>query len=120
MLAVDTNILVYAFFADSDFHEPARSTLSTLAEGSVAWALPWACIHEFYAVVTNPKLFRQPGLAKAATDQITEWLSSPGVALISESRAHWRTLSGLLEGIVGPRVHDAKIAAICLDHGSTR
>jgi toxin-antitoxin system PIN domain toxin len=121
MIAVDTNVLVYAFFSDSDFHEPAKASLAALASGSIAWALPWPCLHEFYAVVTNPKLFPHPGLAHAAIDQITQWLSAPSVVPIAESRTHWRTLRAILDGatIVGPRVHDAKIAAICLDHGVT-
>lgn len=39
--------------------------------------------------------------------------------LLSESRNHWATLSRLVRDhdVTGPVVHDAKIAAICLDHG---
>jgi predicted nucleic acid-binding protein len=40
MIAVDTNILVYAHRRDSAFHDAARRCLGGLAEGRAAWSLP--------------------------------------------------------------------------------
>jgi predicted nucleic acid-binding protein len=40
VIAVDTNILVYAHRTDSPFHERARLTLESLAMGARAWAIP--------------------------------------------------------------------------------
>ena len=39
--------------------------------------------------------------------------------LLTESNSHWETLKGqLLAGqVVGPKVHDGRIAAMCLSHG---
>ena len=121
MRAVDTNVLIHAFSADSPLHELAHGELAKLAEGADLWAIPWACIHEFFAVMTNPRLFRSTGRAQVARTQIAEWMSSPSLRLISESRNHWRTLDRLVAeaNVVGPMVHDARIAAICLDHGVT-
>ncbi len=47
------------------------------------------------------------------------WLESPSVTLLSEGTAHWKTLRPTLRDakIIGPRVHDARVAAICLAHG---
>ena len=39
MIAVDTNILVYAHRTDSEWHDRAASRLRGLAEGRAAWAL---------------------------------------------------------------------------------
>jgi hypothetical protein len=41
------------------------------------------------------------------------------LSLLIESDAHWLELRRVLEmgNITGPRVHDARIAAICLQHG---
>jgi predicted nucleic acid-binding protein len=41
VIAVDTNILVYAHRNDSPFHERARSALESLANGTREWAVPW-------------------------------------------------------------------------------
>jgi toxin-antitoxin system PIN domain toxin len=119
MIAVDANVLVYAHRPDSVFHSQAAMTIRGLAEGGESWALPWPCLHEFYGVVTNPRLFSRPTPPAIALDQIAAWAESPMVRLLAESPLHLRTLGQLLEssGLAGPAVHDAKIAAICLDHG---
>ena len=53
MIAVDTNILVYAHREDAEFHKPAFERIRQLAEGNVPWALPWPCLHEFFAIATH-------------------------------------------------------------------
>lgn len=119
MLAVDTNVLVYAFFKDSPFHDPARTAIAELAQSPAAWAIPWPCIHEFYAVATNPKTFPNPGLPAQARAQIDAWLSSPSLQLLAEAAGHWAALDAMLVSarVAGPAVHDARIAALCLTHG---
>ncbi|HEX8768306.1 MAG TPA: TA system VapC family ribonuclease toxin [Jatrophihabitans sp.] len=119
MIAVDSNVLVYAHRPDSVFHSQALAAVRSLAEGGSPWALLWPCLHEFYGVVTNPRLFAQPTPSAIALDQIAAWAESPSVRLLTESPLHLRTLSLLLDAskLAGPVVHDAKIAAICLDHG---
>jgi uncharacterized protein len=57
MIAVDTNILVYAHRAESVFFTQAYGCIKSLAEGRQAWGIPVSCLHEFLAVVTNPKIF---------------------------------------------------------------
>jgi uncharacterized protein len=119
VIAVDTNILVYAHRADSAFHEAAAARLTELAEGRAAWAIPWPCVHEFFSVVTHPRIFDPPSTPGEAIDQIEAWLESPSEVTISEGPMYWPTMSRLLsEGkIAGPAVHDARIAALCIAHG---
>lgn len=121
MRAVDTNVLVYAFFADSPFHDRARPVIAELAESPAAWAIPWPCIHEFLAVTTNPKIFPDAGLPDRARAQVSAWLASPSLQLLTETPAHWATLRELLttSRVAGPAVHDTRIAALCLSHGVT-
>ena len=57
-LLVDTNVLVYAHRGESSFFTAAFECMKTLAEGNLAWGIPVSCLHEFLAVVTNPKLFK--------------------------------------------------------------
>lgn len=119
MIAVDTNILVYAHREDSPWHEAACSRLSALAEGAARWAIPWPCLHEFLGIVTHPKVYRPPTSLPVATDQVTAWLESPTVVLLSEPEQCWPTLRDLLSEarVAGALVHDAKIAALCQVHG---
>ena len=119
MIAVDSNILVYAHREESEWHAAAYAKLVELAEGRGAWAIPWPCIHEFLAVVTHPRIYAPPTPLATATDQVEAWLESPSLVLLAESDAHWRTLREALVGgkIAGAQVHDARIAALCLQHG---
>lgn len=119
MIAVDTNLLVYAHREDSPFHEPAFACIDTLASGRASWAIPWPCLHEFYAIVTHPRIYSPPTPLVQALEQIDAWLESPTLVLLSESGEHWPLLRTLIESsrIAGPRVHDARIAALCLRHG---
>ncbi len=119
MIALDTNILVYAHREDSPFFEPADACIAQLAEGPTVWGIPWPCIHEFYSVVTNARVFKPASKPDRAMEQIDNWLESPSLRLLGESAQHWSSLRELLsEGkAVGGMVHDARIAAICLQHG---
>jgi toxin-antitoxin system PIN domain toxin len=117
VIAVDTNILIAAHRVDSPFHEPAISALSSL--GGQRWAIPWPCLHEFLAIVTHPRIFAPPTPLDEAIATVTTWLATPLLELLSEGAAHWEELSELLARarVAGPRLHDARIAALCLQHG---
>jgi toxin-antitoxin system PIN domain toxin len=119
LIAVDTNILVYAHREDSPFHQPAATRVIELAEGAATWAIPWPCLHEFLAIVTHARIFAPPSTLEQACEQVEAWLASPSLTLLAESTPHWTTLKSLLTAgrIVGPRVHDGRIAALCRQHG---
>jgi toxin-antitoxin system PIN domain toxin len=119
MIAIDTNILVYAHRRDSAWHAMARTRLLELAEGSVAWAIPWPCLHEFIAVVSHPRIYSPPSTIRAAVAQVDAWLESPSLQLLAEGPSYWAEARELLlrAGILGPQVHDARIALLCLTHG---
>ncbi len=66
MIAVDTNILVYAHREDSSWHSPAYTCIEQLAQGGASWAVPWPCMHEYLAIATHPRIYVPPTpLAKA-------------------------------------------------------
>lgn len=119
LIAVDTNILVYAHRRDSAFHGNARKILEALACGPEPWAIPWPCLHEFYAVVTNAKAYEPPSTPLEALDQIGALLESPSLRVLTETDRHWTVLHGIVTTtpVSGIKIHDAKIAAMCLQHG---
>jgi toxin-antitoxin system PIN domain toxin len=119
LIAVDTNILVYAHRADSPFHTAADACIASLAEGAANWAIPWPCLHEFLAIVTHPRIYAPPTPVAKALGQIDAWLESPTLRLLTEAEEHWSVLRNLIAQahIAGPKVHDARIAALCKEHG---
>jgi toxin-antitoxin system PIN domain toxin len=119
MIALDTNLLVYAHRAENPFHAVTEKLVAGLATGKAAWAIPWPCLHEFYNVVTHPRIHDIPTPIDVALNQIDIWLESPTLQLLSEGPAHWPQLRALIARarLQGPMVHDARIAALCLSHG---
>src|SRR5262249_38467961 len=84
-----------------------------------SWALPWPCLHEFFSIVTHERIYSPASTAAKALEQISAWLKSPSVVLLSETAGYWGVLARLVEKskIIGPRVHDGRIAALCIHHG---
>jgi toxin-antitoxin system PIN domain toxin len=119
LIAIDTNLLVHAHRSDSEWHDPAAGRIRELAEGRSAWAIPWPCVHEFLAITTHPRIWDPPTPTERALEQVEAWLASPSLVLLAEGSDHWATLRAQIEAgrISGPRVHDARVAAICLAHG---
>ena len=119
MIGVDTNILVYAHREDSQWCALADARLTELAESGQPWAIPWHCIHEFLAIVTHPRIYTPPTSLKDAIDQVDCWLEAPTLFMLGETPGYWRKLREVLENsqVVGPTVHDARVATLCLQHG---
>lgn len=120
MIAVDTNILVYAHRPDfAEQHEQARFAVASLSRGRKPWAIPWPCVHEFVGNVTNRRIYKSPTPLSMALEAMSIWLSSDYVQVLGESDGHFMTLSelGLDADVAGSQIHDTRIAAICIDHG---
>jgi uncharacterized protein len=119
VIAVDTNILVYAHREDSPFYVAAAQQVAALAEGRAPWAIPWPCLHEFLAIVTHPRIYDPPTPLPAALNQVDLWFEAPTLVLLAESEQYWTELRSLVTNgrITGARIHDARIAALCVLHG---
>jgi toxin-antitoxin system PIN domain toxin len=119
MIAIDTNLLVYAYREDSAFHSDAMEHLHPVIEGDNPWALPWPCVHEFIGVVTNGRVYKPASPLSQALGFLDSLMTSPQLHLISESPGYFKKLRelALAAKLSGPRIHDARIAALCLHHG---
>lgn len=119
MIAVDTNILVYANRPEVPWHEVARSRLTALAGQPARWVIPWPCAHEFYAIVTNLRLFKTPATPAQTLAFLAALGAGGSLRFISEGAHHFDRLAELAKSarISGGAIHDARIAAICLEHG---
>ena len=119
MIAVDTNILVYAHRGESPFHTQAYACLRSLAEGPQRRGIPVSCLHEFLAVVTHPKVFSPASTGPQALAQVDAWLASPQALVLHSGAQHWRILAELATQakLQGGQFHDARIAALCIENG---
>jgi toxin-antitoxin system PIN domain toxin len=119
LIALDTNILVYARREELPGHEKAYALLAELAEGSAPWALPWPCVYEFLRVITHARVFEPPTDLDAALEDLQSLLASPSLVLLGPGPAHpSHMVRAVEEGRAsGNLVHDAHIAALLVEHG---
>lgn len=82
--------------------------------------MPWPCCYEFFGTVTNRRLWKEHATsAEDAWRQLRYWIDAPTCRLLRETEDFVNVLESFLvrPGVRGARVHDAKIAALCLAHG---
>jgi len=116
VIAVDTNLLLYAHREDSPWHAATTACLAELARGP--WAIPWPCVHEFLAIATHPRVFDPPSPLEDALRAVESWRSVGTLSLLHEVDGYGDVLARILRAsqAVGPKVHDARIAALCVQH----
>jgi len=120
VLAVDTNVLVYAHRRESRDHAMAKALVSRLAEGTDPWSIAWPSVCEFFSVVTNRRIWKTAASTPAeASRQLDAWIGSPSLRLLGETPDFWPVLREFMARprVCGPVVHDARIAALCIGHG---
>jgi len=69
--------------------------------------------------VTHPGIYKPATPLPKALEQVEIWLESPSIRILGELKGHWQELRNILSAgrIVGGTVHDARVAAICREHG---
>ena len=121
MIAVDTNLLVYSHRRDSRFHADARTLIESLRRGAETWAIPWPCLHEFIGIVTHERIYAPPTRLDVAFAAVASWQAGENLCFLAEGTGYLEKLRELARAarLSGPRIHDARIAALCLRHGVT-
>ena len=120
MIAVDTNVLVYAHRREVGVGDAAHGIMVGLAEGEAPWAIPWPCCYEFLSVVTNRRIWKDAATTGSdAWRQFEAWAGSPSCRMIGETDGFRAILGRFVRRphVVGGVVHDARIAALCVAHG---
>ena len=97
MIAIDTNLLVYAHRSDTPSHDAALRLLQQLAESSEPWAIPWPCVHEFIAVVTGPAFGKWATPLELALDTLRQILAQPRCPVLAETDGHFDLLGALCQ-----------------------
>ena len=79
---VDTNVLIYAMFPDSEHHRPSRKVLEQAQGEEARLCLTPQFFSEFYAIATNPRRVSQPRTPQEALSAMNRILELPGIALL--------------------------------------
>jgi toxin-antitoxin system PIN domain toxin len=119
MIAVDTNVLVYAHREELPQHRNAKAKIVSLAEGTEPWGIPVFCLGEFVRVVTHPRLFDPPYTSGEACEALNRLLESPSLQILCPGPGYPVLLQDAVReaNAVGNLVFDAQIVAVCRESG---
>ena len=121
MLALDTNILIYAHRSQAPAHAPIRKALEELFIRQTQWGIPLPCLAEFWGVVTHPAVSSRPSTADEAHSFLTHLLEDGcGTILYPKDNFGPRlTRHATRLQVFGNRIFDLQIALTAADNGAT-
>ena len=120
MIAIDTNLLVYAHRERTPQHKRARKAIELASTRPRGWGMSAAVLPEFWSVVTHPASEGRPSTPTQAAAFIR--------ALTDAGAAIWLPGSGFGERLLqtaadlavsGPRIFDLQIALAAFEGGAT-
>lgn len=123
MFVVDTNVLLYAVDADSEFHVPCRNLIEEARGQAAPWFLTWGICYEFLRVSTHPKVYRNPWNSEPAWQFLETLLACPGLSVLTETRRHavvLRQCLGEVPETRGNLIQDLHTASLMREHGIAR
>lgn len=97
----------------------AKECVDSLRHQPAPWAVPWPCLHEFIGIATHPGIYKPASKLSEALGFLDSLFASPQLHLLAESPGYFEKLRqiSMTAKVRGPRIHDARIAALCLHHG---
>lgn len=119
MIAVDTNLLVYAHRSAYPEHKATVCALEDLFQRPEGWGIPLSCLSEFWSLVTHPKMGSRPSSPVEAEDFLSCMLTdgegmifSPGIEFAFRLMQMARDLK-----ITGTKMFDLQIVLTAVDNG---
>jgi uncharacterized protein len=120
LIAIDTNLLVYAFRAGAVEHSAAKKSLEEIFDDPNGCGISSPCICEFWSVVTHPLAAGGPSTPVLAGKFIGSLVEQTQMRI-------WLPLEGFASrflklavdlGVTGHRIFDLQIGLIALEHGA--
>jgi hypothetical protein len=120
LIAIDTNLLIYAHRAALPEHRAARRAIERASRDSRGWGITLPSIAEFWSVVTHPASSGGPSTSRQARGFLHELIVEAGASLWMPREGFWQRLlelAGELR-VAGPRVFDLQIALTAMENGA--
>ncbi len=119
MIALDTNLLIYAHRSSVPEHRAAMRAIEQAAKNANGWAIPFPCVAEFWAVVTHPASLGRPSKPREA-QAILDSQSAAGAKILYPHGVAMARLCKLAErlDVQGARIFDLQIGLTCQEAGA--
>ena len=121
MILLDVNILLYAYDETSSHYGEVQPWLEALLSGPEDVGVAWLTLWAFVRISTNPRINLTPLEPRAAIGVLQDLLAWPRVRIVEPGPHHIPLLEELVVNgqASGPRVTDAALAALAIEHGAT-
>ena len=115
---IDTNILIYLYDVASPHHAAARALLRALFGQGMRFRLAPQVLYEFWVMATRPIADGGLGFHRVAARREIQDLAAR-YPMLDDSMVTWDEVIDLAvaEGVVGRRIHDARMIAVMRRHG---
>lgn len=120
MIAIDTNLLIYAHRAALPEHRRARRAIERASRNPEGWGIPLPCVAEFWSVVTHPESAGGASTGDQARRFIEALIVEAGGKLWMPAEGFWQRLTQMASdlGVQGTRIFDLQIALTAFDNGA--
>jgi toxin-antitoxin system PIN domain toxin len=120
VIAVDTNILIYAHRTGAPQHHDARRAIEQAANDEGGWGITLTSVAEFWSVVTHPAAAGRPSTPGEASEFLHSLLQAGGAQLWQPGPGFGDRLLVLAADrrVQGPRIFDLQIALTAVEHGA--
>ena len=121
MIAIDTNLLIYAHRSAVPEHAASREAIERAASSSRGWGFAAATIAEFWSVVTHPAGLGRPSQPDEARDFVLSLVEDGGARLWQPGPGFGARLlqAAADQALEGTRIFDLQIALTVFDNGAT-
>jgi toxin-antitoxin system PIN domain toxin len=118
---VDTNVLVYSLYPESDHFAASRALLESTRDSLANLFFAPQNIAEFLAIVTNPRRVTQPKTVAEAIQAVEAFKARPGLSIlvvpVNIIDLHIKALQEV--PVAKARVFDAQLVAVMRGNGIT-
>jgi predicted nucleic acid-binding protein len=122
LVLIDSNVLVYALFAQRDEHAASLALLESARDRGAELAVAPQNLAEFYSVVTNPRRVSTPLSASAASAEVAKFATLPGLRLLTvpaDIVSRWQALL-VRYPVTGRAFYGVQLVAVMLAHAIRR
>ena len=120
LIAIDTNLLIYAHRASLPEHRAARHAIEEASRDPRGWGIALPSVAEFWAIVTHPRSAGGASTARQARGFLDSLITEAGAQLWTTREGFWDRLlrlAGELR-VQGPRIFDLQIGLTAFDNGA--
>ena len=122
MIALDTNLLVYAHRAATPENRPAQRAIQTACESRGGCGIALPSLSEFWAVVTHPSASGRPSTPAEASAFIASLVDTGGLRIWTPGAGFAQRLTQLATDldVISVRIFDLQIALTAFENGASQ